>query len=220
MRVLIVEDEAPLARLLQIRLGREGIAADIAPDGGAALERVRIHDYDVVVLDRDLPVVHGDEVCRRITGMGLGARILMLTAAGTLDDKVAGFGVGADDYLPKPFDLPELIVRLRALHRRCGTTYAPVLEQAGISLDTHRRQVTRDGTEIRLTPKEIAVLELLMRADGGVVSSADLLDKAWDGQTDQGGNVVRLVVHTLRRKLGDPKIVQTVIGTGYRLGAA
>ncbi|WP_424216270.1 response regulator transcription factor (plasmid) [Streptomyces sp. BI20] len=217
MRVLIVEDEAPLARLLQLRLGREGIAADVSPDGGDALAKVGVHDYDVIVLDRDLPVVHGDEVCRRVTAMGTGARVLMLTAAGTLDEKVAGFELGADDYLAKPFELRELVVRLRALHRRSTTAHAPVLVHGDVTLDPHRQRVTRAGVEIRLTPKEIAVLELLMRADGGVVSGVFLLDKAWDGQADQGGNVVRLVVHTLRRKLGAPRIVQTVVGSGYRL---
>ncbi|MER5889155.1 response regulator transcription factor [Streptomyces sp. NPDC001941] len=218
MRVLIVEDEAPMARLLELGLARQGIATDTATDGARALELVRIYDYDVMVLDRDLPLVHGDEVCRRVLEMDLGVRVLMLTAASSLDDKVTGFGLGADDYLAKPFDLPELVARLRALDRRGPMAHPHVLTHGDLTLDVHRQQVTRGGAEIRLTPKEIAVLELLLRADGGAVSSAFLQDKAWNGDGGHSGNAVRLVVHTLRRKLGAPKIVQTVTGTGYRLG--
>ncbi|MEU5343323.1 MULTISPECIES: response regulator transcription factor [unclassified Streptomyces] len=217
MRVLVVEDEQYMARVLEIGLRREAIAVDVAHDGTTALERVTVYDYDAVVLDRDLPGVHGDEVCRRIVAMDLGCRVLMLTAAGRLGDKVEGLGLGADDYLAKPFDFPELVARLRALYRRSPMAHAPVLTFADVRLDTHRRRVTRAGAEVRLTPKELAVLELLMRADGGVLSSEYLLDKAWDAHTDPFTNAVRLVVHTLRKKLGDPQLVHTAISAGYYL---
>ena len=218
MRVLVVEDEQYMARVLEIGLRREAIAVDVVPDGTTALERVTVYDYDAVVLDRDLPGVHGDEVCRRIVAMDLGCRILMLTAAGRLGDKVEGLGLGADDYLAKPFDFPELVARLRALYRRSPMTHAPMLTFADLRLDTHRRRVTLAGAEVRLAPKELAVLELLMRADGGVLSAEYLLDKAWDAHTDPFTNAVRLVVHTLRKKLGDPQLVHTSISAGYYLG--
>ncbi|MFB7633505.1 response regulator transcription factor [Streptomyces sp. NPDC056149] len=218
MRVLVVEDEQYMARVLELGLRRESIAVDVVHDGNTALHRVAVYDYDAVVLDRDLPEVHGDEVCRRIVAMGLDCRILMLTAAGRLGDKVEGLGLGADDYLAKPFDFPELVARLRALYRRSPMAHPPVLTFADLSFDTHRRRVTRAGTEIRLTPKELAVLELLMRAEGGVLSPEYLLDKAWDAHTDPLTNAVRLVVHTLRRKLGEPRLVHTAISAGYYLG--
>ncbi|MEU9847906.1 response regulator transcription factor [Streptomyces sp. NPDC047985] len=218
MRVLVVEDERNMAQILAIGLRREAIAVDVAHDGASALERFTVYDYDVVVLDRDLPGVHGDEVCRRIVAMDVGCRILMLTAAARLGDKVEGLGLGADDYLAKPFDFPELIARLRALYRRSPMTHGPVLTFADLRLDTHRRQVTRAGAEVRLAPKEIAVLELLMRADGGVLSAEYLLDKAWDAYADPFTNAVRLVVHTLRKKLGEPQLVHTAISAGYYLG--
>ncbi|WEB38305.1 response regulator transcription factor [Streptomyces yunnanensis] len=220
MRVLVVEDEQYLARVLELGLRRESIAVDVVHDGGTALQRVAVYDYDAVVLDRDLPGVHGDEVCRRIVATGLDCRILMLTAAGRLGDKVEGLGLGADDYLAKPFDFPELVARLRALYRRSPMAHPPVLTFADLSFDTHRRRVTRAGVEIRLTPKELAVLELLMRADGGVLSTDHLLDKAWDAHTDPLTNAVRLVVHTLRKKLGEPRLVHTAISAGYYLGTA
>lgn len=219
MRVLVVEDERYLARVIELGLRREAIAPDVVHDGRAALERLRVYDYDAVVLDRDLPLVHGDEVCRRIVAERLPCRVLMLTAAGRLGDKVEGLGLGADDYLAKPFDFPELVARLRALYRRPPTGHAPVLTFADVSFDTHRRRVERAGAEVRLTRKELAVLELLMRADGGVLSTEDLLDKAWDARTDPMTNAVRLVVHTLRRKLGEPRLVHTAVGAGYYLSA-
>jgi DNA-binding response OmpR family regulator len=215
----VVEDEQYMARVLELGLRREAIAVDVVHDGTTALERVTVYDYDAVVLDRDLPGVHGDEVCRRIVAMGLECRVLMLTAAGRLGDKVEGLGLGADDYLAKPFDFPELVARLRALYRRSPMAHSPTLTFAGLTLDTHRRQAVRDGTEIRLTPKEMAVLELLMRANGGVLSAEYLLDKAWDAHADPLTNAVRLVVHTLRKKLGEPRLVHTAIGAGYYLGA-
>ncbi|MFF0446930.1 response regulator transcription factor [Streptomyces sp. NPDC004609] len=220
MRVLVVEDEQYMARVLEIGLRREAIAVDVVHDGATALERLTVHDYDAVILDRDLPEVHGDDVCRRIVAMSLDCRILMLTAASRLGDKVEGLGLGADDYLAKPFDFPELVARLRALYRRSPMAHSPVLTFADVRLDTHRRRVTRAGTEIRLTPKELAVLELLMRADGGVLSAEYLLEKAWDVHTDPFTNAVRLVVHTLRKKLGEPRLVHTTIGAGYYLGTA
>ncbi|MFE8978742.1 response regulator transcription factor [Streptomyces cyaneofuscatus] len=218
MRVLVVEDEPYMARVIEIGLRREAMAVDVVHDGATALERTAVYDYDAVVLDRDLPGVHGDEVCRRIVDRGLDCRILMLTAAAGLGDKVEGLGLGADDYLAKPFDFPELVARLRALYRRSPQAHAPVLTFAALTFDTHRRRVTRAGAEVRLTPKEMAVLELLMRADGGVLSAEYLLDKAWDAQADPFTNAVRLVVHTLRRKLGEPRLVRTAISAGYYLG--
>lgn len=220
MRVLVVEDDLYMARVIELGLRREAMAVDLVHDGAAALESVAVYDYDVVVLDRDLPVVHGDEVCRGIVSQGLECRILMLTAAGRLGDKVEGLGLGADDYLAKPFDFPELVARLRALYRRSPQAHAPVLAFADIVFDTHRRRVTRAGAEVRLTPKELAVLELLMRADGGVLGAEYLLDKAWDAEADPFTNAVRLVVHTLRRKLGEPQLLHTAIGAGYYLGTA
>ncbi|MGW1194794.1 response regulator transcription factor [Streptomyces sp. NPDC002536] len=217
MRVLVVEDEKHLARVLELGLRKEGIPADVVHDGTTALERLAVYDYDAVLLDRDVPGVHGDEVCRRIVAMGLACRILMLTAAGRLGDKVDGLGLGADDYLAKPFDFPELVARLRALYRRTPMAHPPVLAFADLAFDTHRRQVRRGGVEIRLTPKELTVLELLMRADGGVLSTEYLLDKAWDAQTDSHTNAVRLVVHTLRRKIGEPRLVHTAVNAGYFL---
>ncbi len=215
----MVEDEQYMARVLEIGLRREAIAVDVVHDGTTALERLTVYDYDAVILDRDLPGVHGDEVCRRIIALGLDCRILMLTAAGRLGDKVEGLGLGADDYLPKPFDFPELVARLRALYRRSPMAHPPVLSFADVTFDTHRRRVMRGGTEVRLTPKELIVLELLMRANGGVLSAEYLLDKAWDAHTDPLTNAVRLVVHTLRRKLGEPQLVHTAIGAGYYLGS-
>jgi len=218
MRVLVVEDEELMARVLEIGLRREAFAVDVVGDGAAALDSLAVHDYDAMVLDRDLPIVHGDEVCRRAADVRPSCRILMLTAAGRLGDKVQGLALGADDYLAKPFDFPELVARLRALHRRSATVHTPVLTFGDVVFDTHRRRVTRAGREVRLTPKELAVLELLMRADGGVVSAERLLEKAWDEHADPFTNAVRLVVHTLRRKLGKPAIVHTAIGAGYQLG--
>ncbi|RII18778.1 Transcriptional activator protein CopR [Streptomyces sp. YIM 130001] len=217
MRVLIVEDEEFMAEVIGLGLRREGIPSDTVHDGAAALEKLTVNDYDIVILDRDLPGVHGDEVCRRTVSAHPDCRILMLTASGRLGDKVSGLGLGADDYLAKPFDFPELVARLRALYRRSSPALAPVLRLADLSLDTHRRQAVRAGREIRLTPKELAVLELLLRADGGVLSAEYLLEKAWDEAADPFTNAVRLVVHTLRRKLGDPPLLHTAVGAGYYL---
>lgn len=217
MRVLVVEDERVLADTIATGLRREAMAVDVAYDGAAALERTSVNDYDVVVLDRDLPRVHGDEVCRRLVADGAAARVLMLTAAGELDDKVEGLTIGADDYLAKPFAFVELIARIRALGRRSTPPLPPVLERADVRLDPARRVVTRGGRTIDLTPKEFAVLEVLMRGQGTVVSAEQLLEKAWDENIDPFTNVVRVTMMTLRKKLGEPQVIETVPGAGYRL---
>ncbi|NJP23422.1 response regulator transcription factor [Microbispora hainanensis] len=217
MRVLVVEDERVLADAIATGLRREAMAVDVAYDGAAALEKTAYIDYDVIVLDRDLPKVHGDEVARRLVAQRSASRIIMLTAAGDVDDKVEGLELGADDYLAKPFVFMELVARVRALGRRSAPPLPPVLERAGIRLDPGRRQVTRDGAEVHLTKKEFAVLEELMRAEGAVVSQEDLLDKAWDENIDPFTNVVRVTMMTLRKKLGDPPVIETVPGVGYRL---
>ncbi len=217
MRVLVVEDEIYLAEAVQSGLRLEAIASDIVTDGDAALERLAVHRYDVVVLDRDIPGTHGDDVCRIIVERALGCRVLMLTAAGRLGDKVAGFELGADDYLTKPFDLPELVVRLRSLARRPAQATPPVLEYAGVRLDPFRREVYRDGRYVALPRKQFAVLEVLMAARGGVISAEDLLERAWDENADPFTNAVRITVSGLRKRLGDPWVIHTVPGVGYRL---
>ncbi len=217
MRVLVVEDEQLLADAVATGLRREAMAVDVVYDGAAATERVDLNDYDVVVLDRDLPVVHGDDVCRHIVALGRATRVLMLTASGDISDRVEGLELGADDYLPKPFAFTELVARVRALGRRTTAPLPPVLEQAGIRLDPNRREVYREDRQVHLAPKEFAVLEVLMRSAGSVVSAEQLLEKAWDENTDPFTNVVRVTVMTLRRKLGDPPVITTVPGAGYRI---
>ncbi|TQM68228.1 DNA-binding response OmpR family regulator [Actinomadura hallensis] len=217
MRVLVVEDERVLADAIATGLRRETLAVDVAYDGAGALERAGVNDYDVIVLDRDLPKVHGDDVCKQLVSQRYPARIIMLTAAGELDDRVEGLSIGADDYLAKPFAFAELIARVRALGRRAAAPLPPVLERAGITLDPARREVARDGRPVELTRKEFAVLEVLMSADGAVVSSEQLLEKAWDEHIDPFTNVVRVTMMTLRKKLGDPPVIETVPGVGYRL---
>jgi DNA-binding response OmpR family regulator len=217
MRILVVEDEEILADAVAEWLRREALAVDVVYDGAAALERFGINEYDVVVLDRDLPVVHGDEVCRAIVESGATARVLMLTAATGIRDRVTGLGLGADDYLTKPFAFAELSARVHALGRRARAAAPPVLERAGIRLDPARREVFRDGRFVPLANKEFAVLSELMRAGGMVVSAEQLLEKAWDEHIDPFTNVVRVTVMKLRRKLGEPQVVETVPGVGYRL---
>jgi DNA-binding response OmpR family regulator len=217
VRVLVIEDEQLLADAIAEGLRRSAIAVDVVYDGDAALERLGINEYDVAILDRDLPVVHGDEVCRAIVDSGAETRVLMLTASAEVADRVEGLSIGADDYLPKPFAFAELEARVRALGRRARPAAPPVLDRGGVRLDPARREVYREGRFVSLSRKEFAVLEELLRADGAVVSSEQLLERAWDEHTDPFTNVVRVTMMTLRRKLGDPQIVQTVPGVGYRV---
>ncbi|MBK1783857.1 response regulator transcription factor [Prauserella cavernicola] len=218
MRVLIVEDEPYLADAIRAGLRRATIAADVVHDGETALEQITVNDYEVVLLDRDLPGIHGDEVCKRIAADHPELRVLMLTAAGSLWDRVSGFELGADDYLPKPFELPELVARLRALERRTQPARPPVLESHGVRLDAFRREVYRDGSSVRLSPKEFAVLQVLMKAEGGVLSAEEILEQAWDANADPFTNSPRVTISNLRKHLGEPKVIQTVPGAGYRFG--
>jgi DNA-binding response OmpR family regulator len=217
MRVLIAEDERRLAEAIARGLRREGMAVDLAPDGTDALVKARVVRYDVVVLDRDLPGVHGDDVCRAVRGERPETGILMLTAAGTLQDVVEGLALGADDYLPKPFRFAELVARIHALARRASPSRPPVLTHADIELDPARRTLSRGGEPVELARKEFAVLEVLMGADGATVSAESLLERVWDEHTDPFTNVVRMTIMTLRRKLGEPLAIETVIGVGYRM---
>jgi DNA-binding response OmpR family regulator len=217
MRVLIAEDERRLAEAIARGLRREGMAVDVAPDGADALLKARVVRYDVVVLDRDLPGIHGDEVCRTVRDERPETGILMLTAAGALEDLIEGLSLGADDYLPKPFRFAELVARIRALARRSTPSRPPVLRHRDIELDPARRTVTRAGADVPLARKEFGVLEALMAADGATVSAEELLERVWDDQIDPFTNVVRMTIMTLRRKLGDPPVVETVIGVGYRM---
>jgi DNA-binding response OmpR family regulator len=217
MRVLVVEDERLLADTITAGLRKHAMAVDVAYDGDAALERLAVNDYDVIVLDRDLPVVSGDDVCRTLVESGAETRILMLTAATAVKERVAGLGLGADDYLTKPFAFAELSARIQALARRARPAAPPALERAGIRLDPHLRTVTRDGEPIAMSRKEFAVLAELLRARGGVVSAEQLLEKAWDEHIDPFTGVVRFTVMMLRRKLGQPPVIQTVPGAGYRI---
>lgn len=218
MRVLVVEDEPFLADAVRAALRLEAIAADVAPDGATALELLSVNQYDAVVLDRDVPEVHGDDVAREVVGSGLGTRIIMVTAADRLDDLETGFELGVDDYLTKPFELRELVLRLRAVSRRPAAATPPVLESAGIRLDPFRREVHRGGRYVAVTRKQFAVLEVLMAAGGGVVSAEDLLERAWDEHADPFTNAVRITVSTLRKRLGEPGVIHTVPGVGYRFG--
>jgi DNA-binding response OmpR family regulator len=217
MRVLVVEDERLLADTITAGLRKHAMAVDVAYDGDAALERLAVNDYDVIVLDRDLPVVSGDEVCRTLVESGTPTRILMLTAATAVQQRVAGLGLGADDYLTKPFAFAELSARIQALARRARPAAPPALERAGIRLDPHLRTVTRDGDLVGLSRKEFAVLAELLRADGGALSAEQLLEKAWDEHIDPFTGVVRFTVMMLRRKLGQPPVIETVPGVGYRI---
>jgi len=217
VRVLVVEDEKMLADSIAEGLRAEALAVDLAYDGEAALERLRLHDYDVLVLDRDLPGVHGDEVCRTMVAEGRLVRIIMLTAASDVRSRVAGLSLGADDYLPKPFAFEELLARVHALGRRVRPAAPPVLVRAGISLDQAHRQVFREGRYVPLARKEFGVLAELLRADGAVVSSETLLEKVWDEHTDPFTNTVRTTMMKLRRKIGDPPVIETVTGVGYRI---
>ncbi|MCG5450402.1 response regulator transcription factor [Micromonospora hortensis] len=217
MRVLVVEDENVLADAIAEWLRRESFAVDVAYDGDAALERLGVNEYAVVVLDRDLPVVHGDDVCRAIVDAGGETRVLMLTASAAVRERVAGLALGADDYLTKPFALVELSARVHALTRRSRPAAPPTLRRAGIQLDPARHEVRRDDRHVALSRKEFAVLAELLLADGAVVSAEDLLERAWDEHIDPFTNVVRVTVMKLRRKLGDPPVIETVPGAGYQI---
>jgi DNA-binding response OmpR family regulator len=213
----VAEDETRLADAIARGLRREGMAVDIAGDGSDALVKSRVVRYDVVVLDRDLPGVHGDDVCRTVRAERPDTGILMLTAAGALEDLVEGLAIGADDYLSKPFRFGELVARIRALGRRSSPSRPPVLRHGDLELDPARRSLTRGGRAVELARKELAVLETLMEAEGATVSAEELLERVWDEHTDPFTNVVRMTIMTLRRKLGDPPVVETVIGVGYRM---
>ena len=216
MRVLVVEDNEVVAQAIAAGLRDRGIAVDVAGDGGAGLDKAGLSPYDVIVLDRDLPVVHGDDVCAQLAGRPGGARILMLTAAGAPVDRVGGLNLGADDYLPKPFHFPELAARVNALSRRAPSA-PPVLRRGELALDRPRRRASRNGQLVPLTRKELGVLEVLMSADGAVISAEELLERVWDEYADPFTNAVAVTVMRLRRKLGQPPLIETVTGSGYRL---
>lgn len=218
MRVLLVEDHARLAMVLAGGLRQAGLAVDVVFDGHDALERVAVTAYDVVVLDRDIPGVHGDEVCKQIVAEGSSSRVLMLTAAGAIHDRVEGLGIGADDYLPKPCDFSELVARIRALGRRPGTSVPPVLGHGDLTLDPSRRMAARAGRPLPLNPKEFAVLEVLLSAQGAVVSAEEILERVWDEMADPFSQAVRTTMSRLRAKLGDPPVIWTVARSGYRIG--
>jgi two-component system, OmpR family, response regulator VanR len=217
MRVLIAEDERRLAGAIARGLRREGMAVDVTHDGASALVKARVVPYDVVVLDRDLPRIHGDDVCRRLSDDERETKVLMLTAADSLDDVVDGLAIGADDYLAKPFAWPELVARIRALARRAGRARPAVLRHEDLTLDPGRREAHRNGELLDLTPKEFGVLEALLGAGGQAVSTEELLARVWDEHADPFTNTVRMCVMTLRRKLGDPPVIETVTGVGYRI---
>jgi DNA-binding response OmpR family regulator len=217
MRVLIVEDERDLSAAIARGLRRDGMAVDEAYDGIHGLEKASVNGYDVIILDRNLPRMHGDEVCRQLRADRVEARIIMLTAAVEVADRVEGLNLGADDYLAKPFAFEELRARVHALARRGGPGRPAIMERAGVRLDPATRDVTRDGVHVDLSPKEFGVLEELLRAEGAVVSAEALLEHVWDEHTDPFSNVVRVTVMTLRKRLGEPPVIETVVGAGYRI---
>ena len=217
MRVLVVEDQTELAETVATGLRREGMAVDLAFDGAAALRAATVHDYDVIVLDRDLPEVHGDRVCTMLVERGIRTRLLMLTASAGIEDRVVGLSLGADDYLPKPFAFAELVARIRALGRRAQPAIPPVLSKGDLRLDPAARVAHRAGRRLDLSTKELAVLELLLAAGGSVVSAEELLERAWDDAMDPFSGVVKVTISRLRRKLGEPPVIATVPGAGYRL---
>jgi DNA-binding response OmpR family regulator len=218
VRVLVVEDFEILARSIGTGLRREGMAVDVVLDGNDALEHLAITRYDVVILDRDLPGIHGDEVCKSIVAERSGSRVLMLTAASTVKDRVDGLGLGADDYLPKPFDFSELVARVRALGRRSTPATPPTLSAADLTLDPSRRVAFRAGRRLELSPKEFSVLECLLASGGRVVSAEELLERVWDEQADPFTTAVKTTIRRLRAKLGDPPVIHTVREGGYRIG--
>jgi DNA-binding response OmpR family regulator len=217
MRVLLVEDHVELADTVATGLRREGIAVDLALDGHEALARVALTDYDVLVLDRDIPGVHGDQICRSLVAEGRDERILMLTAAGSIEERVDGLSLGADDYLPKPFAFAELVARVRALARRSGTQRPPVLAHGDLRVDPANRLASRNGQRLSLSPKELAVLEHLLGARGRVVSAEELLERVWDENADPFTTTVKVTIRRLRAKLGEPPLIETVPRAGYRI---
>jgi DNA-binding response OmpR family regulator len=219
MRVLVVEDHAKLAMTLATGLRRAGMAVDVAFDGKDALDHLAVTDYEVVVLDRDLPGTHGDDVCKALVANGSPSRILMLTAAGSVENRVEGLGIGADDYLPKPCDFSELVARIRALARRPTASLPPTLTHDDLELDPSRRIATRAGRPLSLNPKEFAVLAVLLASPGVVVSAEELLERVWDETADPFSQAVRTTISRLRAKLGDPPIIETVAKAGYRIAS-
>ncbi|MFE5483047.1 response regulator transcription factor [Streptomyces sp. NPDC056527] len=217
MRVLVVEDQTELADSVARVLRREGMAVDVAYDGAAALERTDVVDYDVVVLDRDLPGVHGDDVCRTLVAREASGRVLMLTASGTVAERVEGLGLGADDYLPKPFAYAELVARIRAVGRRNHPATPPILLHGELRIDPAQRIATRAGARLPLSPKEFAVLEYLLTGQGRVISAEELLDRVWDEAADPFTTTVKATINRLRAKLGDPPLIETVARAGYRI---
>jgi DNA-binding response OmpR family regulator len=219
MRVLVIEDDVELAEAIGTGLRQERMAVDVAYDGTDGLEHALFTDYDVIVLDRDLPGRHGDEVCSELITAGGRSRVLMLTAAATIEDRVDGLRLGADDYLPKPFAFAELVARLRALLRRAQPPLAPVLTSGDLRLDPARRNATRGGQALDLGPKEFGVLELLLAAQGRVVSAEELLERVWDEMADPFTTAVKVTISRLRRKLGEPRVIETLAQAGYRISS-
>ncbi|MEU8138063.1 response regulator transcription factor [Streptodolium elevatio] len=217
MRVLVIEDDEEMAQTVAAGLRRAHMSVDVALDGTGGLDRALCTDYDVIVLDRDLPGVHGDDVCAELIAAGRRGRILMLTAAATSEDLVDGLGLGADDYLPKPFDFRVLVARVGALARRAHPAAPPVLRRGDLVVDTARRRATRGGRPLELAPKEFGVLELLLAAEGRAVSAEELLERVWDEATDPFTNAVKVTVSRLRSKLGGPPVIETVAKSGYRI---
>ncbi len=217
MRVLVIEDDEELAQAVATGLRREQWAVDVALDGRSGLERATVNDYDVIVLDRDLPGLHGDEVCAALVDRGVRGRVIMLTAAATMEDLVDGLGIGADDYLPKPFDFPVLVARIGALMRRAQPALPPILRHGDVVVDTAQRRATRAGQALDLSPKEFGVLELLLASQGRTVSQEELLERVWDEHADPFTSAVKITVSRLRSKLGAPPVIETVAKSGYRI---
>lgn len=216
--MLVIEDDEEMAEAVATGLRRTRMAVDVAFDGPSGLERALVNDYDVIVLDRDLPGMHGDEICAELVVAGSRSRVIMLTAAGTMDDVVEGLGLGADDYLPKPFDFPVLVARIGALLRRAQPAMPPVLRAGDLMLDTAQRRAHRGDRELDLAPKEFGVLELLLAAQGRTVSAEELLERVWDEAADPFTNAVKITISRLRAKLGNPPMIETVARSGYRIG--
>lgn len=217
MRVLVVEDDEELAENIALGLRRADMATDVNFDGQSALERALVNPYDVIVLDRDLPVLHGDRVCEALRANEVRARVLMLTASGSVEDRVEGLGLGADDYLPKPFAFAELVARIRALARRAQPAVGPLLEHDDLVLDSAKHEVIRHGRNLDLAPKEFAVLQLLLEANGRVVPAEELLERVWDDATDPFTSSVKVTISRLRAKLGEPPLIETVSRSGYKI---